>query len=64
MTALFLKVNATDEDESKCIIVQEGLLQNFSTDISKSKRNIVNETFFQNNYTDVSEYTIMEQKDI
>ena len=63
MTASSLKVNATDEDESKCINMHEVLLDNFSTDVSKSKRNIVDQTLLQNNSSDVSDYTITELKD-
>ena len=44
MTALSLKVNVTDEDESKQIIVHKTLSENSSTDVSKSERNSVNET--------------------
>ena len=51
-----------DEDESKRIIVHEGLSENCSTDVSESKRNIVNETLSHDYYMDVSEYTIMELK--
>ena len=63
MTALSLNVNTTDEDESKRIIVYEGLSGNCSTDVSESKRNIVNKTLSQNLSVDVSEYTITELKD-
>ena len=63
MTATSLNVNATDEDESKRIIVQNKLLENCSKDISESKRNIVNKTLSQNNSADVSEYTSTELKD-
>ena len=38
MTAPSLNVNATDEYESKRIIVHEGLSEKCSTDVSKSKR--------------------------
>ena len=58
-----LNVNVTDEDESKCIIMQESLSENCSTDVSESKRNMVNETLSQNNSANVSEYTITELKD-
>ena len=63
MTAPSLNVNATNEVESKRIILHEGLSHSFSTNESKSKRSIVNETLSQKNSVDVSEYTIMEQKD-
>ena len=43
-----LKVNATDEDKSKRIIVHEGLSENCSIDVSKSKRNIFNKFLSQN----------------
>ena len=36
-----LNVNAMNEDESKRIIVHEGLSDNCSTDVNESKRNIV-----------------------
>ena len=42
MTAPSLNVNAMDEDESKRIIMHEGLSENCSTDVSESKQNIVN----------------------
>ena len=63
MTALSLKFNATDEEESKRFIVHKGLSDNCSTDVSESKRNIFNETLSQNNSAEVSEYTIKELKD-
>ena len=63
MTAPSLNVNATDEDESKRIIVHEGLSENCSTYVSESKRNIVNKKLSQNNSADISEYTITELKD-
>ena len=58
-----LKVNVTDEEKSKRIIVHKNLLVNCSTDVSKSKRSIVNENLSQNYSADVSEYTITELKD-
>ena len=63
MTALYLNVNVTDEDESKRIIVHGSLSDNCSTDVSKSKRKIVNKTLSQNNSANVSEYTITELKE-
>ena len=39
-----LNVNAKDEEESKRIIVYEGLSESFSTNESESKHSIVNET--------------------
>ena len=44
ITAPSLSVNATDEDESKRIIVHRTLSENFSTDVRESKLNIFNET--------------------
>ena len=35
MTAVSLKINVTDEEESKRIIVHESLLENCSTDVSE-----------------------------
>ena len=58
MTDPSLNVNATDEDESKLIIVHEGLSESCSTNESESKLRIVNETLSQNNSADVSEYNI------
>ena len=62
MTAPSLKVNVTDKNESKEIILHKTLSENSYTDVSKSECNIVNETLSQNNYADVSEYTITELK--
>ena len=53
-TAPSLKVNVTDEDESKHISVHEVLSDNCYTGVSESKRNIVNETLLQKNSADVS----------
>ena len=63
MTAPSLNVNSTDKDESKSIILHEGLSENCSTDVGKSKRNIFNEPLSQNNSADVLEYNITELKD-
>ena len=63
MTAMSLNVNATDEDESKRIIVHEVLSENCSTNVSESKKNIVNKNLLQNNYADVSEYTFTKLKE-
>ena len=63
ITSPSLNVNATDEDESKHIILHEGLSDNCYTDVSESKRNTVNETLSQNNDANISEYTITELKD-
>ena len=48
MTAPSSKVNYTDENESKLIIVHKNLSQNFSTNKDESKQIIVNETLSQN----------------
>ena len=50
MTAPSLNVNATDEDESKRIIVHKTLSENSSTDVSESERYIVNETLLKNQF--------------
>ena len=47
MTAPSLNIYATDEDESKRIIVHETLSHSCSTNKSKSKRSIANETLSQ-----------------
>ena len=44
MTAPSLNVNATDEDESKRIIVRKSLSESCSTYVSESERNIINES--------------------
>ena len=62
MNAPLLNVNATDEGESKHIILHESLSENCSMDVSESKRSIVNRTLSQKNSTDVSENTITELK--
>ena len=61
MTSPSLNVNSTDEDESKRIIVHEGLSESFSTNKIKLKRRIVNKNLSQNNSAEVSDYTITEQ---
>ena len=48
ITALFLYVFSTDEDESKRIIVQIFLSQSCSTDEDESERSIVSKTLSQN----------------
>ena len=58
-----LNVIATYEEESKHIIVHEGLSESCSTNERESKHRIANETWSQKNSADVSEYTITEQKD-
>ena len=63
MTDPSLNVNTMDEDESKRIIVHEGLLENRSMHVSESERNLVKETLLQNNSADVLEYNITELKD-
>ena len=60
MTDPYLNVTAMDKDESKRIIVHEGLSENFSSDVIESECNIFNETLLHNNYAEVSEYTINE----
>ena len=61
-TAPSSKVNVTDKDESKEIIVHETLLEHSSTDVRKSECNIINKPLSQNNSADVSENTISELK--
>ena len=58
-----VNVNATNEDESKRIIVHKGLSQSCSKNKNESKLSIFNVTLSQKNSVDVSEYTIMKQKD-
>ena len=58
-----LKVNVTDEEKSKRIIVHKNLLVNCSTDVRESKLNIINKTLLQNNSANVSEYNIRKLKD-
>ena len=58
MTAPSLKVNVRDEDESKLVIVHEGLSDHCSTGVSESKQNIFNKNLSQNYSADVSEYAI------
>ena len=43
------KVNVTDEEKLKEIIVHETLSENLSKDVSESECNIVHETLSQNN---------------
>ena len=73
MTDPSSNVYSTEDDESKRIIVHEGLSKSCSTNKGESKRSIVNKTLSQNYSTDmdeicstekdISEYTITEQKD-
>ena len=56
-------VNATDEDESKEIIVHETLSENQYKDVRKSECNIVHETLSQNNSADIPANVITELKD-
>ena len=63
MTAPYLNVNVTDEEESKRIIVHKSISENCYTDVSESKLNIFNKNLSQINSADVSEYTITELKD-
>ena len=54
MTAPSSKVNVTDKNKSKQIIVHKNLSENSSTDVSESERNIVNKNVSQNNSANVS----------
>ena len=63
MTAPSSKVNVTDKNKSKQIIVHKNLSENSSTDVSESERNIVNKNVSQNNSANVSQYTITELKE-
>ena len=55
MTATSLKVYSTDEDESKRIIVYEGLSHSCSTNEDESKQSIVNKNLLQNDSADIDE---------
>ena len=63
ITAPSLNVNAADEDESKHIIVHEGLLESCSMKESESKRSIINKTLSQKYSAGVLDCTITELKD-
>ena len=54
MTAPSSKVNLTDKDESKRIIVHEILLQSVSANKEESKKSIINETLSQNYSAEVN----------
>ena len=62
-TALSLKINVTDEEKSKEIIVHKTLLENQSMDVSESECNIFHENLSQNNSSDVPTNVITELKD-
>ena len=57
-TAPSSKVNVTDKDGSKEIIVHKTSSENQSKEVSKSVCNIVHETLSQNNSTDVPQNVI------
>ena len=62
-TTLSSKVNDTDEDESKEIIMHESLSQNQSKERRESECNIVHETLLQNNSADIPDNGITELKE-
>ena len=57
------KVNLTDEEESKEIIVHETLSENQYKDVSESECNIVHKTLSQNNSACVPYNAITDLKD-
>ena len=61
-----MKINDTDEDESKNSIVHETFhkpsSENICMDVSESECNIINETLSQNNSSDVPTNVITELK--
>ena len=61
-TAPSSKINVTDEEKPKEIIVHETLSENQSKDVSESECNIVHETLLQNNSADVPDNFITELK--
>ena len=61
MTAPYLHICSTDENESKGIIVHKTLLQICSTDEDESKRIIVNETLLQNCSMEENDLCSMEE---
>ena len=63
MTAPSLNINATDQEESKRIIVHESFSGSCSANKSESKRSIFNKNLSQKHSVDVSEYTYTEKKD-
>ena len=62
-TAPSLKVNVTDEDKSKKIIVHKTLSNNKSKGVIESECNIVHETLSYNNSADVPDNAITGLKD-
>ena len=62
MTDPYSNVYSTNEDESKRIIVHEGLSHSCSTNEGESKRSVVNETLSQNYSTDVDELCSTEKE--
>ena len=62
ITAPSSNVYSTDEDESKRVIVHEGLSQSCSTNEGKSKRRIINGTLSQSYSADVDEICSMEKE--
>ena len=61
MTAPSSNVYSTDEDESKHIIVHEGLSRSCSTNEGESESSIVNEILLQNDSADVDELCSTEK---
>ena len=55
MTAPYLNIYSTDEDESKGITVHENLSQSFSANEEESNQSIVNKNLSQNYSADVDE---------
>ena len=62
-TALPLNVTATDEYESKEIIVHKTLSENQSKDVNKSECNIVHKNLSQNNSANVPANVVTELED-
>ena len=63
MTAPSSKVNVTDKDKSKEIIVHKNLSKNQSMDVSESECNIFHETLSQNNSSYLPANIITELED-
>ena len=57
------KVNVTDKEESKEVIVHKTLSENQSKDVSESECNIVHETLSQKNSADIPDNVTTELKD-